>query len=229
MSMSQDEVGGLIRKHLPDEFLRRALRGLFVASEAAWSYATSEFEPTEAENVVGWLRRGRVEANLRGAAQLSLATTTTTVKGPDSNWNHVEVRSGPVVLTANAVPYPCSMVDQANFRDTLAEGNQGALDFGDRPEAPQITESKELYVLLLHSKYRGANPTDTRTHGHLPGSAHLVCPSPEFKTYLWEFNLFDAFAEVVAQFVPNSWDEEAKVNYLIRSRKTAWQSTKRAS
>ncbi len=219
MPTSTDALGRLIRRQLPDAFLRRALQAVFVAHNDAWTYTSSAFAPSEAANVVGFIRRAHLEANLRAVAELVPGFAVETVNGPDSNWNHVEVHNDPVVLTANSVPYPCGMVDPANFRETLAEGNQ--LSFWDDDARPQAAE---LFVVLLHSKYRGPDGAGDRSHAHLPGSAYIACPSPGFKSYLWELNLFDAYPGVVQQYIPNSWDQEARVHYHNRSRKSTWQA-----
>ena len=69
-----------------------------------------------------------------------------------SAWNHTELRSGPVILTASSVQSPCDLVEEADFRLTLARDNQAALwpEPGDEPGP----DDAPLYVILLHSKSR---------------------------------------------------------------------------
>lgn len=222
MAMSNEGLERLVRENLPDPLLRRALRAVFASHKDSHELALSSYEQTEAENVVGFMRRASLEGNLRSVAQMTAGVEVETVHGPDSNWNHIEIRSGSVVLTGCSVPYPCHMADRSNFRDTLAEGNQPS--FWDEPSS----DADELFVLLLHSKYRATSPDEAQRNGHLPGSAYLACPAPDFKSYLCELNLFDLFPDLVADLIPNSWDVEALVRYQYDARKAAWPRSRRA-
>jgi hypothetical protein len=75
-------------------------------------------------------------------------------------------------------------------------------------------------VLLLHSKSRWL-PHDQVRYGHLPGSAYLAFPKPDLSGYVHDINLFDMFPHVVDSSVPQEWDQEAKVRYLLNTRKAA--------
>ena len=73
------------------------------------------------------------------------------VKSDKSFWNHSELTSGPIVLTASTVQTPCGPVDTSDFRLTLARSNQEVL----WPEPfDEPAEGAPLYVLLLHSRSR---------------------------------------------------------------------------
>jgi len=222
MAMSTEDLQAMIRQDLSDAFLRRALRAVFAAHKDSHDLALASYQPTEANNVMGFMRRASLEGYLRDAALMSDGIDVETVHGPDSNWNHIEVRSGSLVLTECSVPYPCQMADRSNFRDTLAEGNQPG--FWEEPSA-----AGEVLVLLVHSKYRASTLDDLQKNGHMPGSAYLACPSPNFKSYLCEINLFDLFPDLVASLIPNSWDEEALVRYQYNARKAAWPRSRRAN
>lgn len=77
-----------------------------------------------------------------------------------------------MVLTASSVQSPRDLVEEAEFRSTLARGNQDALwpEPGDEPDP-----GAALYVILLHSKSRFPRG-EQAAHGYLPGSAYLAFP-----------------------------------------------------
>ena len=228
MAMSTEELESLVRGHLPDDFLKRALRSVFAAHKDSTDDANRLYARTEARDVVGYMRRASMEGNLRSVATMYSNMTADTVESPGSNKHHVEVRSGPVVLTESLVSYPCAMVDRSNFRTTLAEANTFTLfDLPTEDEPEEFESGEELFALLLHSKYRGATAEDNAKYGHLPGSAYIVCPSPEVRYYLCEINLFDLFPDVVATHLPNDWRDEAVVRYQYDARKSAWPNWRR--
>src|SRR5579862_4909253 len=115
------------------------------------------------------------------------------VRSRMSNWNHTELRSGPVVLTASSVQSPCDLVEEADFRLTLARDNQGVL-WPEPMDEP--SPDAPLYVLLLHSRSRWSWEDQAR-YGHLPGSAYLAFPLPDLSGYAHDINLFDRFPHVV--------------------------------
>lgn len=120
-------------------------------------------------------------------------------------------------MTASSVQSPCDLVEEADFRLTLARDNQEALwpEPGDIPptDAP-------LYVILLHSKNRWS-PDNQKRYGYLPGSAYLAFPLPDLSGYAHEIDLLDRFPRVVDSLLPQEWDTEAKVRYLFYARKAA--------
>src|SRR5260370_8854796 len=111
---------------------------------------------------------------------------------PSSSWNHTELQSGPVVITASTVQSPCDLVEEAEFRSTLALSNQGVL----WPEPGDEPDPDALYAILLHSRSRFPSGEQAR-NGHLPRSAYLVFPFPDLSGYAHEINLFDRFPGVV--------------------------------
>ncbi len=213
-----DEVEETTSRHLPDAFWRRMIPALFAAHKVAYDATYDEFERPEAEDLLGFTRRAKVEANLRGVAALfpdmMTAKNVRASKGP---WNHVEVHSGPVVLTASTVTNPCDMVDRAEFRESLArETNELRLNLeADEELGPR---DLPLYVILLHSKFRTARSED-RQYSYLPGSAYLAFPDEGCGHYLHTINLFDRYADVVERQMPQEWDHEGHVRYFRNARR----------
>lgn len=145
--MIPEELENLTFRYMPERFFRAVLKAVFQAHSIAWSDCHAAFSPKEAENVLGYYRRGKLEQYLRDVAARFPQMKATVERAEQSNWNHTEIQSGPVVLTENSVQTPCAPVEKAEFRLTLAESSQ--LSFWDDPlrrkDAP-------LYAILLHSR-----------------------------------------------------------------------------
>lgn len=203
-------------QHMPPRFLERLLRAVFAAHRVAAEECEANFRAPEAENILGFYRRGKLEGFMRDAAAME-GIEAHVVRSNNSPWNHTELRSGRVVMTASSVQTPCDLVEEADFRLTLARSSQGFLwpEPGDEPEA-----DCPLYVLLLHSKSRWPSRDEQNRFGHLPGSAYLAYPTPDLCEYVHEIDLFGKFPGVVDSFLPKEWDTEAKVRYLFNTRKS---------
>lgn len=211
--MSPEELGTLVRSYVPDSFLSRALLALFEANRLSWEEAYANHERPEAQNVQPYMKRARFEGYLRDAAELEQGMEGIVIKG-EGPWFHTEVRSGPVILTAASAPVPCAMVHPADFRVTLAETNQLSF-FGEPAPPPEAL----LYAVFVHSRYQTDDPSEFRTYGYLPGSAHLAVPAPGLKHYLWYMDIFAAFPDIVRQALPRDWSEQARILYVQKSRR----------
>lgn len=212
--MITEELDRALFQHLPLAYAKRALQAVFAAHKIAWDECAAAYAETEAENVRPYAKRAKLEGYLRDIADLFEDVSAEVVRADGSNWNHTEVRAGPVVLTANSVQTPCALVEKAEFRLTLARDAQGVL-FPDE----RLTESSPLYALLLHSKSRWDSVSDRRQFGHLPGSAYLAFPSADLNSYVHEINLFERFPDVVDAHLPKEWTEGARVAYKSDARK----------
>lgn len=210
------ELEALTFLQMPEVFFRKALAAVYGAHETAWRVCYNNHADSEADDLVPIERRARLEGNLRAVAELVPGVTASTVYGRRGGCNHVEVRSGPIILTSSAVPRPCDPVRWANFRDTLARNSQGVLFGGDEP-----AKDAPLYVLLLHSHYLCADRDEQRKNGYLPGSVYLAWPAPD-RTYVHTLNLFDKFPDVVEANTPRDWSAAARVSYIYRSRRVAY-------
>lgn len=211
--MTAEDLEAFTYRHMPESFFRAALKGVFQAHEVARKDCRAAFADTEAENVLGYYRRGKLEGYLRDIAARFPNLTATVSKAENSNWNHTEVHAGPVILTENSVQTPCAPVEKAEFRLTLARSSQMTLWDEPRPEdAP-------LYVLLLHSRSKWDTPAARQRWGHLPESAYLAFPSPDLNSYVHEINLFKKFPDVVLDHLPAEWDDDAQVRYFQQASK----------
>ena len=214
--MAHPELEALALRHLPERFLRALTEVAFLARRTAWEECASFANP-EAQNLRPYVCRAHLEGSIRGAAERN-GLESRVLKEPGQPWNHTEVVSGPIVLTAASVPTPLAPVDRAEYREGYARSNQLYLEsLGQEPpgDAP-------LYVLFLHS--RSLWPEDDQAKfGHLPGSVHLAFPASDLGGYVHDINLIDRFPEVVKKYVPQDWDSEAVVRYVAQARKTAFK------
>lgn len=212
--MMPAEIDELVSQHLPDQFLRAVVNSVFLAHRNAHDLCKREFAEPEAKNTIGYVRRGKLEGYLRDTADRFPEVAAIDGRPDGSGWNHVELYSGPFILTCNTVPTPAALVDKAEFRMTLAESNQLSLF-----DPPCDERQQAVYGLLLHSRSIWESRDDRQRFGHLPGSGYLVFPAPGLDYYMHEVNLFDRFPDVVAANVPNDWDEDATLRFIDRCRK----------
>lgn len=214
IGLTTEELERLTFRYLPEDFLRRALRAVFLAHRLSWEECSSAFAAPEAENVQPYYKRGKLEGYLRDMADSFPGVSARVIRAEQSNWFHTEVVAGPVILTENAVPTPCALVEKADFRVTLAESAQGTLFPDERvgPDSP-------LYVLLLHSKSRWDTDEEWKKYRHLPGSAYIAYPAPKLDHYVHEINLFARFPEVVHAHLPAEWGGDAQLRYINRARR----------
>lgn len=210
-------IGSEIEQVVADEldaFLSRVVAGLFVAYDAADREAKKEHDRIEAKNVIGILRRSKVETNMREAAKLS-GLIGNVVKADHSAWTYTEVRSATTIITASSVTSPGAMVHDAKFRDTLAETGQGVL-FGEPEPTTDV-----LYGIVTHTASKWLNHDDRQKWGHLPGSVHLAFPQPELKRWVWQIDLFKRYTAIVKAHTPSEWTDLQLHAYIERGRRAA--------
>lgn len=211
------DLEALTYQHMPEVLFERLLRAVFTAHRVAFEECRSGFAETESANLLPYYRRAKLEGFMRDAATLT-GIGASVVRSDGSPWNHTELRSGPVVLTASTVQSPCGPVDTSEFRLTLARANELYLwpEPGDIPP-----DDAPLYALLLHSRSRWEQRSDQQKFGYMPGSAYIAYPTPNLGEYGHEIDLFAKFPGVVESFMPQEWNSEAKLRYLVNTRKTA--------
>lgn len=214
--MTKQELEDLTFAHVSTSLVERLLSAVFLAHDVAAQHCKAEFEPSEAANLRPYYKRAKLEAYIRGAAEMDDRVLATAVRAPIGGWYHTELRAGPIILTANAVQTPCGLVERAEFRMTLASGNE-QLSLWDDPREVS-SEARPLHVLLLHAASTWDTPQDAHAFGHLPGSVYLAYPSPDLGSYVHSINLFERFPMTVARHLPQEWDQEARVRYFGRAR-----------
>jgi hypothetical protein len=210
------ELEQMTFKYLPELFFRRLLKATFLACRLSWEDSLSRFAHPEAVNIQPFDKRARIEGYLRDVAEPFPGVTAHVAREPEHNWwYHTEIHAGPVILTANSVPVPCAPVDRAEFRSALARVNWQLSLLDDEPPA----DDAPLYALYLHSKFRSEDPDEYAKYKHLPGSAYLAFPDAQLEGYVHTINLFDTFPDVLADELPQEWDDEARLRYRRRARR----------
>jgi hypothetical protein len=217
IAVAHADLSALIDAHLSDDLLKRALRAVFQAKKVAYDHCAAEFlSPSDAENVRPFYARGKIQELMREIVTPVASVEAQTVKSDGSFWNHTEIVSGPVIMTAHSVQTPCGLVAGTDYQLSLAS-DQDALFGDDEP-----SEHARVYALLLHSPFRGRNDAEQREFAYLPGSVYVAFPAPGIKYYVHHVNLFTRFPDVIERLMPNQWDESARVHYK-------WAATQRAS
>ena len=208
IALAHADLSAMIDTHLSDDLLRRALRAVFQAKKVAHERCAAEFHsPSDAENVRPFYARGKLQELMREIVTPVPGVVAKTVKSDGGFWNHTEIVSGPVIMTAHSVQAPCGLVEGTDYQLSLAR-KQDAL-FGE----DQASENARLYALLLHSPFRGRNDVEQREFAFMPGSVYLAFPAPDIKHYGHRIDLFAKFPDVVERLMPNEWDQSARVHY----------------
>lgn len=216
VQVTNEELESLTFESIPEAFCRRLIVGVFQAYKTTYAHCLSNFATAEAENLWPYERRAKIEGYFRDAAALSPGLTASVVKAREGNWNHTEIRGGPLVLTESYVASPGAMVDRSDFRLSLATFNDLRL-FEDE----DAVTSDTLYVLLLHSRSKRLGAQDDLQTENLPGSIYFAFPTPGLRRYLHSINLFERFPETVRQETPQEWSDAIFMRFLDRSRKVA--------
>ncbi len=215
--MTGDELERLTFRHMPESMFEGLLRSTFVAHATTVDEVAAAFDETERSNVAPYYRRGKLEGLMRGVAALQDGVSARIVR-TKGGWKHTQLWSGPVVLTANTTQTPCGRVEPSEARISLAQDAQGLLwpEPGDEP-----SEDAPLYAMLLHSRSYWNSADERQRFGHLPGSAYLAYPAPDWSGYVHRVDLFEKFPAVVASYLPQDMPDEIKLRYIHASRHTA--------
>lgn len=206
----------LTNQHLPESFLAGCIRVVFAARKLAHEACLRDFAPPEAENVFPFYMRGKIQESLRGLSDRTPGCTSEIVRTDGSFWNHTEITSGPILLTAHPVQTPCGKVRDFKYQLSLATRNEPSL-LDDNEEIP----AEKLYILLLHSPFQGFGDSKG-IYGYLPGSVYLAYPTSTLQDYVYEIDLFQRFPALVDSLLPKEWDQQAKVAYR-------WQASQRVA
>jgi hypothetical protein len=204
-----------VTAHLPANFLSSVVRSIFLARKDSYDHCAAEFAAPELQNTITNYWRGKVQGLLRDSAARVPGMTTKVVKA--SGWNHNEISCGPFTITSHYVETPCAMVDDADYRKSLAESQPSFFDPGD------MIQRAKLYALILYSPYRGKDDDDARQYAYLPGSVYLAFPEAAMRKYAHRINLYDRFPALLETLLPKEWDAQARLIYRwqAKQRKTA--------
>jgi hypothetical protein len=220
MKLSPRYLERITLRDFPDAFLKDVTRMVFTAHKSGHELCKREWKDPEAKNIRGFAIRATIEGLLRTTAERhNIAANVLRQQGQP--WNHTEVSSGDSVMTAATVDRPGAMVDASDYRKGLAEANPDQLQIPSLSSG-NVLDGKRLYVIVAHSKSKWAVPDEQSKFGHLPGSIHLVYPAADLMQYIHHINLMDRYPDIVKQYLPQDWTEEAMVRYLSQTRISAF-------
>lgn len=173
-------------RSVPDNIQRALLTAVYTAYKAASDDVLSQFEPPERPAMLGYVRRSKLEMNLRGLADRFPGVSAEVGRAEGTSWRHTAISVGGVRITASTVSGPDQLPKPADFRIGYAMQTELFAD-----NAP--TEETTIYALLAHGP-----SSDDRS---LPGFARLAVPSMDCGNYVMSIDLMRRFPDVVARFV----------------------------
>jgi hypothetical protein len=187
MSNQPPELVQFFWNHFPRKYLEQVFRSVFDCYEAAYDHCETHFERAEAGNVLPFVRRAMIEAQLREIARSFPEIAATARRSPESAWNHTLVICGRVALTESTVSQPEENVRPSIFRQQYsARDNVRHLFPEMEPDEP--APDSMLYGILLHGRSeQGSNilgfarirfPKEN-VDGYQPGSIDLFQEFPQ--------------------------------------------------
>jgi hypothetical protein len=201
MNHAGTELGALFWKHMPRQYLERVLQSLFQCYEAASEHCEHHFAPPEADNVLPFIRRGLIEADLREVAQSFPGITATARRSPESAWNHTLITCGRVALTESTVSHPDEVVRPSLFRQQYSARDNAKYLFPEmQPNAP--APGSVLYGILIHGK--------SSEGAHKLGFAKIRFPKENVEGYQpGVIDLFLEFPQIVVAIQRTAESEPA--------------------
>ncbi len=170
-----------------DEFLQDALSLLALVYRGAHGDCGFSHAEPEAHDLYPHKRRAMLEGQLRELAR-SHGITASAERNQAGTSNYTLLASNNVLLTANAVDNPNTIIRRAAYRETYARAAQLKL-FGEEPPRGSV-----LYAILLHGPdmFNRARPE----------FAHIVFPDESCKRYVARINLFGRFSDLADDLWP---------------------------
>lgn len=167
-----------------DDFLRDTLRLLATVYRGAHEDCRFSHAEPEAHDLYPHKRRAMLEGQLRELAK-SYGITASAEHNYGGTSNYTLLASDNILLTANAVDNPKTVIRRAVYRETYARAAQLKL-FGEQPP-----RGDRLYAILLHGP--------DESNRARPEFAHIVFPDESCKRYVYRINLFDKFSDLVSE------------------------------
>jgi hypothetical protein len=208
--MDRIDLEQAVTRFLPEDFLEATVRSVFLAKQLGTTHCRAEFEHPEIINVEPFYVRGKLEALMRNTAERIPDFTASVVNC--SGWRHTQITTGPITLTTHAVDGPCGIVQDAQYRKTLAESQPSFFS----PET--MIPGAKLYALVLYSPFRGRSKAERAQYCYLPGSVWVAFPEAALRGYAYKVNLYDKLPDLVDSLLPKEWDNEARLVYKWQAR-----------
>src|SRR5215213_4812501 len=164
-----------------DDFLRDAVRALYIVYRAADEECRASYPPLIAHDLYPQLRYAMIERELLAIAENYAEIKASSEPNHTGNSYFTLLSSNNVFLTANVVDSPNRLIRYARFRDTYAQLSTPNL-FGEPPQEGEI-----LYGILLHGPEMSGRAQ--------PEFAHIVFPNRDCSEYVGRIDLLASLAE----------------------------------
>jgi len=207
-TISAADCLGIIEEALPSRLQQSLLRAVFEDYRAAYDSSYTEYDPQQARDINGHLRRANIERDLLGIGKRFKDLQVKAEFYKNGTGSYVRLMSGAVILTQSAVQSPDSPVRSAEFRKSLAGNPQLSLNFGGLEAAEDDVPGQYLYVILLHGK-------DVKDRSR-PAFVQLVVPSADCSMFVARVDLYKKFPEIVNAYVPSAETASPEIQLVAR-------------
>jgi len=197
------ELVQLFWRAFPRAFLADVLWLLHESYAKAAYQAYCDHAAPEAENVLPFLRRARIEEHLRIIAK-KFSLKAEARRGTASWWNHTLIESGNVSFTQLAAQSPDEIVRWSYERDQYCADNRQQLLFDKRLKVSR----KSLYAILVHGR-------EGKDRAKL-GFAMIRFPLPKVAGYYESrIDLLKEFPDIAEKFEGKSSMEPAPPEEIL--------------
>jgi hypothetical protein len=200
-----------ILSEVPTAFFSSIIDTIFQVYRETHDKVFRDYDFPEASVLLPYIRRARIEENIRRIAQEFVELAADVEENSAQNAFHTVIYSATrgTTLTISATKGPRKMVRDARFRETLATTSQ--LELFSSSQTP--VEGTSLYGIILH----GADELDPSR----PAYVRLGFPSRDCSEWVENFDLLKFCGEDYSRYVtPEEQVEEEVVPVLRPLRKT---------
>ena len=190
MGLSESECRELLRRDFSPEVLRAFLLAVGGAYKAAADHCKKHIEKEERHDVLGHVRRAKLDEGIRGVGE-RFSIESKTIPNANGSAYFMTLLSGEFRLICCLAHSPRDMVRPAKTRKLWAKYNfEPQATLGFIPLLEKLEGDKHL-AILMHGP-RGL-------HRDEAGYCDIVIPNPSFTSYAGRIKLFSEFREAVQQ------------------------------
>jgi len=163
--VSREELLTIFAEDVPPGYMRDMINLLSASYPRSYTEAYGMFGPNEAHDVLGMIRRARIEEGSREIAARYPNMIATVQTNRKRSQYYTEIRSGRVVMTTSCLTYPQSALRRAEFRKELNLRGQLVLDgFEDERQHKPGT----VFAVIAHGPQNIPRDDDAPWEGELP-------------------------------------------------------------
>lgn len=211
MASSPSQIQRHFRRAFSPEIVAGLSKCVWAAYPDAHGICSSHLLRDQVHDVRGHFRRGLIELYWKNFARRIPGATVRQETNSTGSSKHVVIEIDDVILTQSLADGPNDIIQQANFRNTYAEGSQ--LSLLEAHEGRRAaTASRKLYAMFLHGA--SENPRQ-------PEFMAIVFPTKDCTAYVFEatINVFTEF-EDLAHSIRNERTEDIGDDLMLELRRT---------